>query len=93
MQEISVREFTYDKQAYLMTADASDLHGKLDLDPLLSYEPFRIIGEREAKRYQFNGAVRERSRFESGDILYWVFFPTDRSGRRADGPELHIMND
>lgn len=93
MQEVSIHELTFNKETQVLFTDLSDIGHMLDFTKLFSYESFNVKGVRETKRYTFNRTIRERSTRDTGDILYWVFIPTDRYGRRAGGPDLHIFND
>ena len=93
MQQISVRTFTYDKTAQVLSEEASSLTNQLDLSRLLRYESFEVVGDRETKRYCLYDVRRERAIGEVGDILAWLFRPVDGFGRAAPGPRLEIVND
>lgn len=93
MQRISVQTFSYDKVTQTLSEEASSLTGQLDLNALLRYETFEIVGVRETKRYCFYDVKREAARNEVGDIQAWLFRPVDNFGRAAAGPRLTIIND
>ena len=93
MQQVPVRTFTFHRESQTLTAEASDLHGRFDLERALRYETFEIVGDRETKRYCFFDVKREQARNEVGDIQAWLFRPVDGYGRGVDGPRLHILND
>lgn len=93
MQQISVQEFTFNKETQTLSTFESDIRGKLDLDRVLRYESIQVIGVRENKLYAFYDVLRERTRNEVGDIQAWKLRPVDRFGRRVDGPEMVIFND
>jgi len=93
MKQISIHNFTYNKDSQTLVAEESDLRGKFDMAAALRYESFEIVGKRETRRYCFYDIQREGARNEAGDIQAWLFRPVDRLGRGVDGPRLKILND
>ena len=93
MLQISINHFGYNRETGNLSEEASTLSSVVDVNLLLSGNHFEIVGKRETRRYCLEKAVREESRFEVGDILYWSFRPVDRLGRFIPGVSLLVFND
>ncbi len=93
MQQIPVRAFHWNKETQVLSAEESDLRHLINMGPLLNYETFEVVGERETRKYCFYELMREESRFETGDIQGWKFRPVDGFGRGIEGPRIIIFND
>lgn len=93
MQQISIHAFGFNKVTQVLSEEASTLSNRLDMNPLLRYEAFEVVGKRETRRYCLFEVEREQARNEPGDILVWKFRQVDRFGRALGGPQIHIFND
>jgi hypothetical protein len=90
MQSIEVGAFTYDKLSNTMSAFDSDLRGKLDLNPLLNFQSFQVVGRWSTKTYCLFEVDRDR---RENEIKAWKFRPINGHGKAVDGPILIIFND
>lgn len=93
MQKISIHHLGYNRETGNLSEEASTLSTVVDINQMLSGAHFEIVGARETRRYGLEKAVREESRYEVGDILYWNFRPVDRLGRFIPGISLLVFND
>lgn len=93
MQQISARLFGYHRETNVLSQEESTLRGQIPMKSMTQGIPFEVVGKRETRRYLLDKPVREQSRWEVGDILYWSFRPVDRAGRFVSGVEIRIYND
>lgn len=93
MQQISIHAFGFNKETQVLSEEASTLSNRLNMDSLLRYEAFEVVGNRETRRYCLFDIEREPAQNEWGDILVWKFRQVDRFGRALGGPQIHIFND
>jgi hypothetical protein len=91
--KLSIDDFTWNKATQVLSSEASCLSVKIDINRLLRYETFEVVGKRETRKFCLFDVIREEAHHEPGDIEAWMFRQVDNFGRALGGPQIMIFND